>query len=169
MLHFTLISKSRVLVNASFGVSPLRTTNNTPSVCTDKITASVAAITGGESITINLKLFLSSAMASATLWDDSRSAGLGGSGPVGIAAKFGTVGCGTTTAAKLDAPARQALRPGELPPVIVNSRPTPRLRKSASTTIVLSPSCAKVTAKVAAAVVFPSRGIALVTSITCGG
>src|SRR6202047_5690228 len=109
MLHFTLISKSRVLVNASLGVSPLRTTNNTPSVCTDKITASVAAITGGESITINLNLFRSSAMASATLCEDNRSAGLGGSGPVGIAARFGIVGCGIITRSRLDGPAREEL------------------------------------------------------------
>src|SRR6202011_2053445 len=111
MLHFTLTNKSRVLVKASLGVSPLRTTNSTPSVCTDKITASVAAITGGESITINLNLFRNSTMASATLCDDSRSAGLGGSGPVGIAAKLGMVGCGTMTESRLDAPARYELRP----------------------------------------------------------
>src|ERR1700730_7728126 len=106
MLHFTLTSKSRVLVNASFGVSPLRTTNNTPSLSTDKITASVAAITGGESITMNLNLFRSSAIASATLCDDKRSAGLGGKGPVGMAARFGIVGCGTITRSRLDAPAK---------------------------------------------------------------
>ena len=41
-------------VKASFGVSPLRTTSNTPSVSAERITASVAAITGGESITMNL-------------------------------------------------------------------------------------------------------------------
>src|ERR1700682_6828767 len=106
MLHFTLTNKSRVLVKASLGVSPLRATNSTPSVWTDKITASVAAITGGESITINLNLFRSSAMASATLCDDNRSAGLGGSGPVGIAAKFGMVGRGTINRNTPDAPAR---------------------------------------------------------------
>src|ERR1700716_541988 len=106
MLHFTLTSKSRVLVNASLGVSPLRTTSNTPSVCTDTITASVAAITGGESITINLYFFLNSTIASANLWEDNKSAGFGGSGPVGIAARFGMVGCGTVTNSKLDAPAR---------------------------------------------------------------
>src|SRR5712691_6038842 len=48
-------------------------------------------------------------------------------------------------------------------------RPTPGLRKSASTSKVRSPNCAKVTARLAAAVVLPSRGRALDTRMTCGG
>ena len=79
-------------VNASLGVSPLRTTSSTPSAWTERITASVAAMIGGESITTNLYFFRSSAMASTSLCDDKRSAGFGGSGPVGIAARFGITG-----------------------------------------------------------------------------
>jgi len=47
-------SKSCIRVKASFGVSPLRTTISTPSARTQRITASVAAMMGGESITMNL-------------------------------------------------------------------------------------------------------------------
>ena len=49
------------------------------------MTASVAAMMGGESITTNLYLVRSSAMASASLCEDSRSAGFDGSGPAGEA------------------------------------------------------------------------------------
>src|ERR1700675_1060571 len=106
MWHFTLTSKSRVRVKASLGVSPLRTTSRTPSVWTDTMTASVAAMTGGESITTNLNLVRNSAMASANLCDDNKSAGLGGNGPVGIAARLGMEGCGTVTRSRLETPAR---------------------------------------------------------------
>src|SRR5215471_5205694 len=111
MRHFTLVSKSRVRVNASLGVSPLRTTNKTPSACTDRITASVAAMIGGESITINLNFVRSSAIASESLCEDSKSAGLGGSGPVGITMKFGIAGWGTVTRSRLETPARYELSP----------------------------------------------------------
>ena len=63
----TLTSSSRARVNASLGVSPLRTTSNTPSVWTERMTASVAAMIGGESITTNLYFFRNSAMASTSL------------------------------------------------------------------------------------------------------
>src|SRR5271155_19771 len=106
MWHLTLTSKSRVRVKASLGVSPLRTTSRTPSVWTDRITASVAAMTGGESITTNLNFVRSSAIASANLWEDNKSAGLGGSGPVGIAARLGMSGCGTVTRSRLETPAK---------------------------------------------------------------
>src|SRR5216117_3304704 len=82
MRHLTLFRRSRVRVKASLGVSPLRTTRSTPSACTERITASVAAIMGGESMTINLNFVRSSAMASTSLWEESKSAGFGGSGPV---------------------------------------------------------------------------------------
>src|SRR5439155_15739700 len=104
--HLTLLSKSRVRVKASLGVEPLRTTRSTPSVCTERITASVAARIGGESIIINLYLVRSSAMASTSLWEESKSAGLGGSGPVGIATRLGIAGCGTETRSRLETPAR---------------------------------------------------------------
>src|SRR5260370_6966765 len=97
MRHITLLSRSRVRVKASLGVSPLRTTSKTPSACTERITASVAAMTGGESMTINLNLLRSSAIPSANLYEDSKSAGFGGIGPVGMATKFGIVGVGTNT------------------------------------------------------------------------
>src|SRR5260370_15876840 len=97
MWHFTLLSKSRVRVKASLGVSPLRTTRSTPSTCTERMTASVAAMTGGESMTINLYLERSSAMASTSLWEESRSAGFGGRGPVGMAARLGIGGGGMET------------------------------------------------------------------------
>src|SRR5580704_18231010 len=106
MWHFTLTSKSRVRVKASLGVSPLRTTRRTPSVWTERMTASVAAIMGGESITTNLNLVRNSAMASANLLEDNKSAGFGGSGPVGIAARLGISGCGTITRSRLETPAR---------------------------------------------------------------
>src|ERR1700674_2522060 len=121
MRHFTLLSRSRVRVNASLGVSPLRTTSRTPSTCTERITASVAAIIGGESRTINLNLVRSSAMASASLWEESKSAGFGGKGPVGIAARLGIVGGGTVTSSRLDTPARYELKPACFP--------LPRLRR----------------------------------------
>jgi hypothetical protein len=102
----TLVSRSRARVKASFGVSPLRTTSRTPSACTETITASVAAMIGGESITMNLYWLRSCRMASASLWEDSRSAGFGGSGPVGIATRFGIAGWGTVTRSRLETPAR---------------------------------------------------------------
>ena len=52
---------------------------------------------------------------------------------------------------------------------MLNARLTPGLRRSPSTSRVLSPSCASVTARFAAAVVLPSRGRALVIRITWGG
>src|SRR5258708_38443679 len=89
MWHFTLLSKSRVRVNASLGVSPLRTTRRTPSACTERITASVAAMMGGESMTINLYLVRSSAMTSTSLREESKSAGFGGRDTVGLATMLG--------------------------------------------------------------------------------
>src|SRR5260370_12700324 len=95
MWHYTAAKRSRVRVNAALGVSPLRTTSNTPSTRTERITASVAAIIGGESMTTNLYRVRSSAMSSVNLRDDNKSAGFGGMGPVGIAARFVIAGCGT--------------------------------------------------------------------------
>src|SRR5260370_37891392 len=106
MWHLTLLSKSRVRVNASLGVSPLRTTRRTPSAFTERITASVAAMMGGESMTMNLNLVRSSAMASSSLCEESRSAGLGGGGPVGIAERLGIAGCWMVTRLRLEAQAR---------------------------------------------------------------
>src|SRR6267143_5508840 len=111
MRHFTLDSRSRVRAKASFGVSPLRTTRSTPSARTERITASVAAMIGGESMTINLNLVRNAAIASASLCEESKSAGFGGNGPVGIAARFGIAGCGTVTRSKLETPARYELSP----------------------------------------------------------
>src|SRR3989449_8463 len=62
--HLTLVRRSRERVKASLGVWPLRTTSKTPSACTERMTASVAAMTGGESMTMNLYFARSSAMAS---------------------------------------------------------------------------------------------------------
>src|SRR6201999_331328 len=101
----------------SFGVSPLRTTITTPSALTDRITASVAAMTGGVSMTMNLNLVRNSTSASARRCDESRSAGLGGRGPVGIADKFGIAGCCTVTRSRLETPARYELRPAYLLPL----------------------------------------------------
>src|ERR1019366_6772370 len=106
MWHFTPAKRSRVRVNASFGVSPLRTTSNTPSTTTERITASVAAIIGGESITTNLYRKRRSAMSSASLLEDNKSAGLGGIGPVGIAERFVIAGCSTVIRSSEDTPAR---------------------------------------------------------------
>src|SRR5436309_15690118 len=115
MRHFTLLRRSRVRVKASLGVSPLRTTSKTPSVCTETITSPVAAMTGGESITINLYFVRISVMASANLWDDKSSAGFGSSGPVGIAARLGIVVCGTVTRSRHDTHARYELKPAYFP------------------------------------------------------
>src|SRR5438132_10964757 len=92
MRHLTLLSKSRVRVKASLGVAPLRTTRSTPSVCTERITASVAARIGGESMIINLYLVRSSAMASTSLWEESKYGGLGGSEMVGRVPSLGIAG-----------------------------------------------------------------------------
>jgi hypothetical protein len=50
-------------------------------------------MTGGVSMTMNLNFERSSVMASARRCDESRSAGFGGSGPVGIAERLGIAGC----------------------------------------------------------------------------
>src|SRR5215472_17277062 len=115
MRHFTLLSRSRGRVKATLGVSPLRTTSRTPSACTERITPSVAAMIGGESSTVNLNFLRSSVIASASLFEDSKSAGFGGSGPVGIATRLGMAGCGTDTRSKLETPARYELRPAYFP------------------------------------------------------
>ncbi len=80
-------------MNSSNRVCPLRTTISTPSDWTERITASVTAMMGGVSITMNLNFLRNSAMASAMRWEESRSAGLGGNGPVGMAERFSTAGC----------------------------------------------------------------------------
>src|ERR1700691_2782498 len=97
----------------------------TPSAFTERITASVAAITGGVSMTMNLNFVRSSVMASASRWDESRSAGLGGSGPVGIAERFGIAGCCTVTRSRLETPARYELKPAYLLLLRFRRRPTP--------------------------------------------
>ena len=117
-------------VKASLGVSPLRTTRSTPSACTERITASVAAMTGGESMTMNLYLVRNSAMASVSLCEDNRSAGFGGRGPVGIAARLGIAGCGTVTRSSEETPARYELNPAYFPVPRFNKRPMPGLRRS---------------------------------------
>src|SRR5260370_16172427 len=97
------------------------------------MTASVAAMTGGESMTINLYLERSSAMASTSLWEESRSAGFGGRGPVGMAARVGIEGCGLETRSRLDTPAREELRDAYCPLPRLRRRPVARLRRAAST------------------------------------
>ena len=104
--HRTAESKSRVRVKASFGVCPLRTTSKTPSVSAERITASVAAMTGGESITMNLYRRRNSVIASRIRWEESKSAGLGGTGPVVNALKLLIAGCGVITSSRLETPAR---------------------------------------------------------------
>src|SRR5581483_6301967 len=121
----------RARVKASLGVSPLRTTSKTPSACTERITASVAAMMGGESMTMNLYLVRSSAMASANLWEESKSAGLGGRGPVGIAARLGIAGWGRVTRSKRETPERYELSPAYWLWVNLSTGPTPGLRRSA--------------------------------------
>ena len=70
------------------------------------MTASVAAMTGGESITINLNRCRSSAIASRMRWDESRSAGLGGTGPVVSASRLLIVGMREDDFVQIDTPAR---------------------------------------------------------------
>ena len=113
--HFTAASRSRVRVKASLGVSPLRTTSKTPSVSAERITASVAAITGGESITMNLKRRRNSAIASRMRWEESKSAGLGGTGPVVSAERLLIVGCGMISFIEVETPARYELSPHLFP------------------------------------------------------
>src|ERR1035441_9627345 len=115
MWHFTPASRSRVRTKASLGVSPLRTTISTPSTSTERMTASVAAMIGGESITMNLYRDLSSAISSVNRREDNKSAGLGGIGPVGIAARFVIAGCGTVIRSKEEKPASEELNPAGLP------------------------------------------------------
>src|ERR1700744_6044826 len=122
MRHFTLINRSRVRVKASLGVSPLRTTMTTPSAFTERITASVAAITGGVSMTMNLNFVRNAVIAAGSRWDESRSAGFGGNGPVGIAERFGIAGCCTVTRSRLETPARYELRPAYLLPLRLSRR-----------------------------------------------
>src|SRR5438046_6214691 len=129
MRDFTLVSRSRVRVKATLGVSPLRTTSSTPSACTERITASVATMIGGESSTINLNFERSSTMASASLCEESRSAGFGGRGPVGMATRLGIAGCGIDTRSRLDTPARYELKPAYFPPPRLRSRAIPGLRR----------------------------------------
>src|SRR6202046_1288758 len=101
--------------------------------------------------------------------EERRSAGFGGIGPVGKTQRFGITGCGTVTKSMDETPARYELSPAYFPSGRLKARVTPGLRRSASISNVRSPNCARVTAKLTAAVVFPSRGRALVTRITCGG
>ena len=108
-------------------------------------------------------------MACRNRSEESRSAGFGGTGPVGRIDRFSITGCGTITESKALTPARWELRPAYLLSDMPIVRETPGLRRSASTRSVLSPNCASVTARLTAAVVFPSRGKALVTKITWGG
>src|SRR2546427_13255018 len=96
------------------------------------MTASVAAMIGGESITMNLYCERSSQMAAANLCEASRSAGLGGMGPVGMAARLVTAGCGIVIKSRLETPARYELSPALLPSARLRARLTPGLRRSAS-------------------------------------
>src|ERR1019366_4723323 len=101
--------------------------------------------------------------------EESKSAGFGGIGPVGTTQRFGITGCGTVTKSMDETPARYELSPAYFPSGRLNARSTPGLRRSPSISNVGAPNCASVTARFPAAVVFPSRGSALVIRITCGG
>src|SRR5437879_11954603 len=99
----------------SFGVSPLRTTITTPSTSTERITPSVAAINGGESMTMNLYSCRSIETASLSRREESRSAGFGGTGPGGMAARLVIAGWGKGTSAGEEYPAREDDQPRNLP------------------------------------------------------
>ena len=57
-------------------------------------------------MTINLKRCRSSTIASRIRCEESKSAGLGGTGPVVIAARLLIVGCGIVTSSRVETPAR---------------------------------------------------------------
>jgi len=80
--HFTLIRRSRVREKASSAFAAPNAIT-TPSAFTDRITASVAAMTGGVSMTINLKFRAQLGDRISKPVRRKQIAGFGGSGPVG--------------------------------------------------------------------------------------
>ena len=141
-------------------------TRTTPSVMTDKMAASLSAITGGESIRINSNRCRSSFRISFILREPNSSLGFGGGTPrESSESPLTGVSCIPSSS---NSPPVNTL---ESPRLFVNpSRLWQQpLRMSASTNNTLCPSRARAIARFKLVTVLPSPGEGLVRRITCGG
>ena len=157
---------SRDFVSCSRVVRPWRTTSKAPSANVAKMAASVTGSSGGESIITTSYSRRSCSNRLRMFREPSSSDGFGGTFPAGMRSNNPSRN-GTRTSSRARSPARTSVRPTlESFPRYEAKR---GMRKSPSSTATFAPLTAKVIAKFALVVDFPSPGILEVTTNTLGG